>query len=110
MLSTLHLAPGWELIHQPTHRHHFYDVQRYAFTTAVDVETAGSCQIMSLVEGKTVLLETANGQRQRFNYAETFVVPAAAGHYRLASEDGSPIQVIKSFVKPRDQWVPGVVA
>ena len=33
-------GPGWELIHQPTHRHHFYDVQRYAFSTAVEVETA----------------------------------------------------------------------
>ena len=83
-------GPGWELIHQPTHRHHFYDVQRYAFSTAVEVETAGSCQIMSLVEGRTVLLETGNGQRQRFNYAETFVVPAAAERYRLISEDGSP--------------------
>jgi hypothetical protein len=62
------------------------------------------------VEGRTVLLETAGGQRQRFNYAETFVVPAAAERYRLISEDGSPIQVVKSFVKTRDQWVPGVVA
>lgn len=103
-------GPGWELLHQPTHRHHFYDVQRYVFRDAVDVETAGSCQIMSLVEGKTVLLETGDGQRQRFNYAETFVVPAAAERYRLISEDGSPIQVVKSFVKPRDQWVPEVVA
>lgn len=103
-------GPGWDLIHQPTHRHHFYDVQRYAFSGAVEVETAGSCQIMSLVEGKSVLLETADGQRQHFNYAETFVVPAAAERYRLISEDGAPIQVVKSFVKPRDQWAPGVVA
>jgi hypothetical protein len=36
-------------------------------------------------------------------------VPAAAGSYRLISEDGSPIKVVKSFVKPRSQWVEGVV-
>ncbi len=99
---------GWRLIHQPTHRHHFYDVERLEFDDTVDVRTNGSCQVMSLVEGQRVLLETAGGA-QRFHYAETFVVPAAAGSYRLISEDGSPIKVVKSFVKPRSQWVEGVV-
>ncbi len=101
---------GWELIHQPTHRHHFYDVHRYKITGSVEVETDGSCHVLSLVEGKSVLLECANGARRRFHYAETFVVPAAAGSYRLTSEDGSEIQVVKAFVKPRSAWVEGVVA
>lgn len=103
-------GPGWELIHQPTHRNHFYDVHRYRLTGSVEVQTGGSCHVMSLVEGKSVLLETANGARQRFHYAETFVVPAAAGSYRLTSEDGSEIHVVKAFVKPRNEWVEGVVA
>ena len=54
---------------------------------------------MSLVEGTSVMLETANGLRQRFNYAETFVVPAAAGRYTLTSEDNQPVKVIVAFVK-----------
>lgn len=103
-------GPGWELTHLPTHPHHFYDVQRYAFDDRVEVRTHDSCQVMSLVEGRSVLLETVSGQRQRFHYAETFVVPAAAGAYRLISEDGAPLQVVKSFVKPLAQWVAGVVA
>ena len=45
-------GPGWQLIHQPTHRHHFYDVHRYEFSSAVEVRTDGSCQVMSLVDGK----------------------------------------------------------
>ncbi|HAJ36528.1 MAG TPA: hypothetical protein DCL15_12645 [Chloroflexi bacterium] len=101
---------GWELIHQPTHRNHFYDVHRYRLTGSVEVQTENSCHVLSLVEGKTVLLETANGARQRFHYAETFVVPAAAGSYRLTSEDGSEIHVVKAFVKPRAEWVEGVTA
>ncbi len=107
---TAQSGPGWELIHQPTHAHHFYDVERYRFSNSVEVRTDGSCQVMSLVEGRSVLLETANGHRQRFAYAETFVVPAAAGSFRLISEEGSEIQVIKSFIKPQAQWVEGVVA
>ena len=86
-------GPGWQLIHQPTHAHHFYDVERFEFSTQVAATTDNSCQIMSLVEGQSVLLETANGARQRFYYAETFVVPAAAGSFRLISEDGSLIKV-----------------
>lgn len=89
----------WQLIHLPTHPVHFYDVHRFEFSGTVQAETNGSCHVMSLVEGKTVILETANGMRQRFNYAETFVVPAAAGSYRLISEDGQPVKVIKAFVK-----------
>jgi mannose-6-phosphate isomerase class I len=100
---------GWQLVHLPTHPQHFYDVHRLEFSGSVEVQTGGSCHVLSLVEGRTVLLETADGSQARFNYAETFVVPAAAGHYRLTSEDGAPIKVVKTFVKPRAQWMPGVV-
>lgn len=103
-------GPGWELIHQPTHRRHFYDVHRYRLTGSVEVQTGDSCHVLSLVEGRSVLVESANGARQRFHYAETFVVPAAAGAYRLTSEDGSEIHVVKAFVKPQSEWVEGVVA
>jgi mannose-6-phosphate isomerase class I len=100
---------GWARYHQPTHPAHFYDVERYDFTNAVTVQTNGSCQVMSLVEGEAVLLETKNGLRQRFYFAETFVVPAAAESFRLISEDGAPLKVIVSYVKPVESWVAGVV-
>ena len=107
---TLSSGPGWRLIHLPTHPHHFYDVHRYHLRSAVDVRTEGSCHVLSLVEGRSVLVETAAGVRRRFHYAETFVVPAAAGAYRLVGEGGDEVQVIQAFVKPRSQWVEGVVA
>lgn len=90
----------WQLVHVPTHAEHFYDVQRWDFRTMVEGTTNGSCQIMSLVEGTAVELRTANGQRQRFNYAETFVVSAAAGGYELHNLGEAPAKVIVSFVKP----------
>lgn len=96
------LAEGadWQLIHLPTHPEHFYDVHRFEFDGEVTATTDGSCHIMSLVEGTSLTLETANGMRQRFNYAETFVVPAAAGSYRLINEGAARAKVVKTFIKP----------
>jgi hypothetical protein len=65
----------------------------------VTFETDRSCQVMSLVEGSAILLETANGLKQRFNYAETFVVPAAAGSYTLTNLGSQPSKVVKCYMK-----------
>ena len=100
---------GWRLVHCPTHPHHFYDVHRLEFDERTSVQTHGSCHALSLVEGESVLLQTASGMRQGFHYAETFVVPAAAGSYQLISENRKPLKVIKCFVKPESEWIPGVV-
>lgn len=102
-------GPGWRVVHCPTHRKHFYDVHRLEFDQRLEVATEGSCHVLSLVDGSTVLLETVTGIRQRFNFAETFVVPAAASRYWLISEGGEPLRVVKCFIKPKADWPPGVL-
>jgi mannose-6-phosphate isomerase class I len=89
----------WQIVHQPTHAEHFYDVHRLEFTSKIEVDTNSSFHVLNLVEGDSIMLETANGMQQRFSYAETFVVPAAAGHYRLTNLGSSPVKVIKAFMK-----------
>ncbi len=106
---TLQEGQGWRVVHCPTHREHFYDVHRLEFDHSIEVATEGSCHVLSLVEGRGVLLETANGLRQRFNFAETFVVPAAAGRYRLISETGQAVRLVTCFIKPKSDWPPGVL-
>jgi mannose-6-phosphate isomerase class I len=96
---TLVKGEGWQLIHLPTHPEHFYDVHRFEFSRTVETTTQGSAHILMLVEGHSLILETANGLRQRFSYAETFVVPAAAGSYRLINAGSEPIKVVKAFIK-----------
>jgi mannose-6-phosphate isomerase class I len=95
----LESGSDWQLVHLPTHPDHFYDIHRFEFATSVEVRTDGSPHVMNLVEGQSITL-TVGGLRQRFNYAETFVVPAAAGAYRLTNEGTAPAKVVKAFIKP----------
>jgi mannose-6-phosphate isomerase class I len=89
----------WRIVHLQTHPDHFYDVRRFEFDEVVEIRTDGDCHVMSLVEGTSITLETASGARRRFNYAETFVVPAAAGSYRLINESERRAMVVQAFVK-----------
>jgi mannose-6-phosphate isomerase class I len=97
-------GPDWQLVHLPTHPDHFYDVHRFEFDRMVEATTDGSCHVMSLVEGTSVLLEVAHPEggftHQRFHYAETFVVPAEAGSYRLIHQGNGRAKVVKAFIKP----------
>lgn len=106
LISRSYLLDGgqdWQLLHLPTHRSHFYDVHRLEFATSVTVHTAGSPHLLMLVEGSSIILETAGGKRGRFNFAETFIVPAAAETYQLINEGQTPVRVVKAFLKP--DWI-----
>lgn len=89
----------YELIHLPTHSEHFYDVHRIEFSNEAKITTEGKCHVLMLVEGTSILVQTANGVLQRFNYAETFIVPAAAQSYQLKNEGEGIVKVIKAFIK-----------
>lgn len=94
---------SWSLVHLPTHQDHFYDVHRIEFDFDVQVQTEGSPHILMLVEGTSVTIEVAD-TRRTFNYAETFVVPAAAETYRLVNDGDCRAKVVKAFMKPASRW------
>ncbi|WP_295767126.1 class I mannose-6-phosphate isomerase [uncultured Mucilaginibacter sp.] len=87
------------VIHLPTHSQHFYDVHRLEFANEAYVELNGGCHVLMVVEGESVTVKTPGSADQTFAYAETFVVPAAAGSYTLTNSGSTPLKVIKAFLK-----------
>ncbi|QQL49980.1 class I mannose-6-phosphate isomerase [Mucilaginibacter ginkgonis] len=87
------------IVHLPTHPDHFYDVMRLEFDNMLKFVTANSFHVLMLVEGEAILIETENGTKETFAYAETFVVPAAANSYTLKNLGSSRAKIIKAFIK-----------
>lgn len=85
--------------HLPTHPAQFYDVRRYTFDGEIRMETNHKFHVWMLVEGSSVILETENGMKRRFNYAETFIIPAAAGAYTIRNESAEKAMMVEAFMK-----------
>lgn len=89
----------WRLYHLPTHPTQLYDVKRYHFNSSIESDTGNKFFVMSLVEGKDISVVTSNGRRNRFSYAETFIMPADAGRFKITNESDEEAILVMAYVK-----------
>ena len=92
-------GPDWQLFHLPTHPTHIYDVYRYVFKTVIDIVTNNKCHVLNLTGGISIKVKTKHGTGVAFNYAETFIIPAASVSYRVFNQSEEPAILILAFVK-----------
>ena len=76
----------------------FFAVHRLDFAETVEDDTQGRFHVLNLVAGEELELETAAGDLHPLAYAETIVVPATVGAYRLRRRRGGACKVVKAFV------------
>ena len=76
----------------------FFAVHRLDFEEVVQEDTAGRFHVLNLVAGEEIEIETAAGSMHGLAYAETIVVPASVGTYRMRRVRGGECKVVKAFV------------
>ena len=95
---------GWREERTGLHEFEFIETRRHWFHQAVPHDTRGTFNVLNLVQGAAAIVESPDGAFSPFelHYAETFIVPAAVGAYRirpLGFDQGTPWATVKAFVR-----------
>lgn len=104
-----HLEPraegdGWVEERTGLHENEFIETRRHWFTGTVPHHTGGGVNVLNLVEGDEVIVESPSGAFEPFvvHYAETFIVPASVGDYTIRPyglSEGKSCGTIKAYVR-----------
>ena len=83
------------------HQREPLDTFRVSASGDIPIRRNGSVHMLNLVEGARALLVSGSGAFPPFElrYAETCVVPEAAGEYHICSPDGEAVRVIIACVR-----------
>lgn len=102
-------GPGWCEESTGLHAAEFIETRRHWFTGPVQHDTGGAdfggVNVLNLVQGEEAVVESPDGAFEPFHvhYAETFIMPAAAGRYtiRPARPHTGELATMKAFVRHR---------
>ncbi len=95
---------GWVEERTGLHEREFIETRRHWFTDKVTHHTNGGVNVICVVEGDHVVVESPAGAFEPFvvNYAETFIVPAKIGEYTIrpfGSSEGTKCATMKAYVR-----------
>ena len=94
---------GWYEERTGLHALEFIETRRHWFTQPVPHDTEGNLHVLNLVEGEEAIVESPAGAFPPLvvHYAETFIIPACVGPYRISprTKTDRPLATVKAFVR-----------
>ncbi len=95
---------GWREERTGLHALEFIETRRHWFTQPVAHDTGGTLHVLNLVAGAEAVVESPSGAFPPLvvHYAETFVLPAAAGPYTIRPQGaaiGTECATLQAFVR-----------
>ncbi len=94
-------SAAWREERTGLHEREFIETRRHWFTGEVPHDTHGGINVLNLVEGSEVLVESPKDSFEPLvvHYAETFIVPAAVGRYNIRPMQPGRCATIKAYVR-----------
>lgn len=103
-IQTVATGDGWVEEKTGLHENEFIETRRHWFTKSVTHQTNNSVNVLNLIEGDKVIVESTTNVFEPFvvHYAETFIVPACVGEYKISpvnNGNGKKYATIKAYVR-----------
>lgn len=95
---------GWREERTGLHEREFIETRRHWFSQPVLHNTHGGVNVLNLVEGEEILVDSPSNAFAPFtvHFAETFIIPASVGEYRISPAGksvGQQIATVKASVR-----------
>ncbi|WP_368747373.1 class I mannose-6-phosphate isomerase [Enterobacter cancerogenus] len=95
---------GWREERTGLHEREFIETRRHWFSGPVVHHTEGGVNVLNLIEGDEARVDSPSGAFEPFvvHYAETFIIPAAVGEYRITpwgKGSGQQLATVKAWVR-----------
>ncbi len=83
------------------HKLQFIETERYTFNKEIILDTKESVNVLNLVDGKAIIIESLDNSFDDFevHYVETFVVPEGIKKYRIKSKNNKKVIVLRARVR-----------
>lgn len=100
-ITILHQSENGTVERTGLHEREFLDTFRVSTENELPIHRNGSVHVINLVEGNRATLASENGDFEPFelHYAETCIVPEAAGPYKIISTDNTPVRAVIACVR-----------
>ena len=103
-IEVIHKGEDYLEEHTGLHELEFIETRRFTSCGVTEHDAREGFNMLNLVDGRAAVVESPEDAFEPFvvHYAETFIVPAAAGRYTIRPEhEGDEIMFVKAYVRQR---------